>query len=184
MKIIILLLLSIQVFGQDSVTVTNSIYTSVFDKVIREPIRITYKLYHGGGVCKRTAMAFSNNQKFATANKKDYSHSGYDKGHLAPAEDFAFDCKKELITFQYYNCLPQTPALNRGIWKVWETTIREWSQTDSLLIICGGSDFHLKGKLNVPDTCFKEVYSLSTGKRLFSAKFTNTAHPQMFRKLE
>ena len=43
----------------------------------------------------------------------------------------------ELITFRFYNALPQTPKLNRGIWKHYETEIRKLSQNDSILIITG-----------------------------------------------
>lgn len=39
------------------------------------------------------------------ATDKDYLNSGYDAGHLANAEDFAFDRYKEEKTFRYYNCL-------------------------------------------------------------------------------
>jgi len=60
---------------------------------------------------------------------------------MANAEDFARDCKKEKDDLCFCNALPQTPNLNRGVWKRVETTARKWSQTNRLLIVCGGYAF-------------------------------------------
>jgi len=93
---------------------------------------------------------------------------------LANAEDFASDCAKERMTFVFYNALPQSPDLNRGVWKRFETTIRKWSQKDHLFIVCGGYSFQKKGSLYVPTRCFKVVQRASDGRILFCA-FSQTA---------
>lgn len=167
-------ILCIQVKSQ--IIVHTSIYTVNFSNALHEPLWVSYKLYHGGGDCSRNGFHFLNDIKsLKTATNKDYSKSGYDKGHLANAEDFAYDCTKDELTFRYYNCLPQTPNLNRGVWKSKETLIRQWSRSDSLLIVCGGT-FSTKKIHNifVPDYCWKVVQSLSTKKILFCGWFTNT----------
>jgi DNA/RNA endonuclease G (NUC1) len=85
------------------------------------------------------------------------------------------------LTFRYYNCVPQTKELNRGIWKQQETTIRAMSQTDSLLIFCF-NDFSSCNKpqnsLHVPTHCVKGVKSLSTGKWVSIMLYTNTSKPE------
>ena len=43
----------------------------------------------GGGNCKRASFRFINDTQILMASDKDYSKSGYDRGHLANAEDFA-----------------------------------------------------------------------------------------------
>jgi len=119
---------------------------------------VVYHLYQGGGDCSRKGMTFIADS--GTATNSDYSRQGFDKGHLADAKDFAYDCNKELSTFSYYNCLPQTPRLNRGIWKTWETKIRKESQYFHLKIICGGifSDSTFIGSgVGVPTFCWKIV---------------------------
>ena len=95
---------------------------------------------------------------------------------MADAKDFSFDCIKEELTFRFYNCLPQTANLNRGIWKEWETTIRKESQKDSLQIICGGvfSNTMIGNKVYVPIYCWKIVYSLTTNQPKYILWFTNT----------
>jgi len=113
-----------------------------------------------------------------TAYDSDYRASGYDKGHMANAEDFANDCVLEELTFRYYNCAPQTPELNRGPWKHFETVIRNLSKTDSLIVICY-NEFDGKKIKNVyvPSKCYKFVYDLKTNKLVYAFYFTNTATP-------
>jgi endonuclease G len=179
-RINMLLLLAVSVLCGNVVAqsiVKRGIYTVNFSNALHEPLWVSYKLYSGGGECSRTKFRFRNDiDSLQTATDKDYARSGYDKGHLANAEDFAYDCTKDELTFRYYNCLPQTPNLNRGVWKINETAIRQLSQTDSLLIICGGTFSKKKiGRIAVPDHCWKVVQSLSTKKILFCGWFTNTS---------
>lgn len=160
------------------IKVDKKIYKLKFSNSLHQPTYVSYFLFKGGGDCDREKERFdfkNDEPKLDCATDKDYEKSGYDKGHLANAEDFAFDCEKEEVTFRYYNCLPQTHNLNRGIWKKIETKIREWSQKDKLYIICGGYFGSKKmGKVSVPDYCWKIVQSVATKKVLFCGWFTNT----------
>jgi endonuclease G, mitochondrial len=160
-------------FAQDT-TINTGIYKSYFSYNLKEPLYVSYKLYKGGGDCSRAGMVFKTDKLIQSATAKDYSHNGYDEGHLANAEDFASDCVNEEKTFRFYNCVPQTPRLNRGIWKVWETQIRKESQNDSLLVICGSIFKDKKiGSIAVPDQCWKIVISLTTCKVIHSMVFPN-----------
>lgn len=153
----------------------NEVYESCISYQLRMPIQVKYKLYKGGGDCSREDFRFSSEIKNISGDT-EYTRSGYDRGHLVNAEDFAYDCTKDELTFRYYNCLPQTPNLNRGVWKKWENTVRNYSQTDSLLIICGGiwSESNIKtNRLNVPVYCWKVVMSLSTHQVKHVLLFTN-----------
>jgi len=163
--------LSFNVFSQDTIIYTDS-YTSYFDTTYKQPLYVSYKLYKGGGDVSRKGMNFKG-IKNITCTDKDYYKSGYDRGHLVNAEDFAYDSIKLESTFRYYNCLPQTSNLNRGIWKKYESLIRDLSYTDSLLIICGGSHFIKNEKLYVPQYCWKIVYSLSNNNIEYVILFTN-----------
>lgn len=148
--------------------ISTPIYKSHFNKALKAPIFVSYKLWKGGGNCSREGMDFKNDTKILMATPKDYASSGYDKGHLAPAKDFSTDCKHLEITFRFYNCLPQTPNLNRGNWKKIETDLRKQSATDSLLIICGGIFEDPKKKMGsgiaIPTKCWKLVQNLKTKK--------------------
>lgn len=181
-KLLILFFLPLFAFGQDTV-IQKGIYTSYFSYKEHNPLYVVYKLYKGGGTCSRAAFKFITDGLPNSATASDYAHSGFDEGHLVNAADFAFDCKKEEMTFRFYNCVPQKPRLNRGIWKKWETSIRKDSQTDSLLIICGSIFGRKKiGNISVPDYCWKIVKSLSTHK-IYAMIFPND-DSDSFEKIE
>lgn len=160
--------------------IKNDAYTAYIDTVKNMPVYVAYKLYKGGGNCERSNK-WINDSNYKMISDESYAGSGYEKGHLANAEDFAYDCHLDSLTFNMYNRIPQTKALNRGIWKKNETLIRKLSQTDSLLIICGAywdnnSPNLVKG-MAIPSKCWKVVYSLSTHQILSSLIFTNSENP-------
>lgn len=68
----------------------------------------------------------------------DYTNSGYDRGHLLPAQDMASDAMAMEETFYMTNVSPQDPDFNRGIWKSLENQVREWAQAfDNIYVITG-----------------------------------------------
>jgi endonuclease G len=160
--------------------ITNDAYTAYIDTVKHMPVYVTYKLYKGGGKCERSNK-WINDSKYTMIGEESYLGSGYEKGHLANAEDFAYNCRLDSLTFNMYNRLPQTKALNRGIWKKQETAIRKLSQTDSLLITCGAywdpNTLNSVKGMSIPTRCWKVVYSLSKQQVLSASIFTNTDNP-------
>lgn len=146
---------------ENIVKIEKTNYTSYFDTCINQPIVVTYKLYMGGGDCSRSRYRFKNDLNIKTATWLDYKKSGYDRGHLANAEDFAYNCELLELTFRYYNCLPQSKFLNRGVWKKKEKVVREMSKIDTVLIICFGREFFRENKLNVPKHCGKIIFEKS-----------------------
>jgi len=118
--------------------IDRGIYKSYFNTKYSTVSFVRYKLHNGGGSCARAGVPWRH-----TAGRKvfHYAGSGYDKGHLAAAQDFANDCEALRLTFDYINALPQRPALNRGAWKSVETQVRKLSRTDTVYVECGGLDF-------------------------------------------
>lgn len=175
----ILLFLTISAYAQlKTDTVINmGIYKSYFNYKLKEPLYITYHLYKGGGGCDRNDEDFSFKKcGIATADDDDYTGSHMDKGHLANAEDFAYDCDKEEKTFCYYNCVPQTVKLNRGIWKTWEEKVRVLSQTTKLFVIAGsifGDSTIGSNHIGVPDSCYKIVLNAKTKAIIYCEIFPN-----------
>lgn len=97
------------------------------------------------------------------ANTRDYTRSGYDRGHMAPAADMKWSDKAMEESFLLTNICPQSPGLNRGRWKELEEQVREWARRDSaLLIVCGPIVDTSKKTIGqhqivVPDRYFKVV---------------------------
>jgi len=168
-KLFISIMLILSVFCQaqkiDNI-IKSSVYTSYFSYETHTPLFVIYKLYHGGGNVSRYGMYFITNNIPFSSDKDDYEDTNYDIGHLCNAKDFSFDYGKEESTFRFYNAIPQTQKLNRGVWRTLESSIRLESQKDSILIICGGFDFNQTTKKNstckVPDYCFKIKKNLRT----------------------
>ncbi len=95
----------------------------------------------------------------------DYSRSGYDRGHLAPAGDFKYDQSLTYETFYMSNMSPQKPDLNQHIWNDMEMKIRDWAEDRNELIIVTGpvlkDGLEYIGKQNriaVPEQYYKIVY--------------------------
>lgn len=156
----------------------KGIYKSYFSLQLKQPLYVTYNLHKGGGDCDREVENFDffvDGFK-ESADNDDYAGSGFDKGHLCNAEDFAFDCEQEELTFRYYNCVPQTVKMNRGIWKRWETDIRQLSQQKKLFIIAGsiyGKKKLGNDKIGVPTHCYKIVANANTNKIIHILVFPN-----------
>ena len=73
-----------------------------------------------------------------TATVGDYSKSGYDRGHLAPAADMGWSAQAMSESFYFSNMSPQDPGFNRGIWKSLEEQVRTWAIVyDSIYVITG-----------------------------------------------
>jgi len=154
-------------------------YTSYFSKKYLAPVAVTYTLINAGGNCDRGSFYFKNDIKaLKTATDKDYAMSGYDKGHMAPAEAYAYSCFLEELTFRYYNCVPQDPALNRGQWKAKENQERKLSLNDTIVVVCFNEFGKNKiGNVGIPDKCYKFVISKSTKKVLLAFCYTNVGNP-------
>ena len=73
-----------------------------------------------------------------SATPEDYKKTGYDRGHLSPAADFAFDKNAMSETFYMTNMSPQTGGFNRGIWKDLESTVREWAKKFGRVYVVSG----------------------------------------------
>ena len=171
---LLLLLLTLTSFSQkiDKI-IDKEIYTSYYSNSLKVPLYVVYYLSNGGGNYSRAKLRFI--QEKNTAKNSDYSKSGYDRGHLVSAEDFAYDYRKQSLTFSYYNCFPQTQSLNRGSWKVWETTIRNESKRWPLKIFIGGiyGQKKIRGRIGIPDYCWKVVYNQKSVLILQALIFSN-----------
>jgi endonuclease G len=101
-----------------------------------------------------------------TPKHNDYTNSGYDRGHLAPAADMCFSHVAMLESFYTSNILPQTPKLNRFTWKYLEYDIRNYVKKTkyNLYIITGGiyldstNYIGVENKILVPTHLYKIIY--------------------------
>lgn len=62
---------------------------------------------------------------YARSKNGDYTNSGYQRGHLAPAAAFKRSIEARNSTFIYSNASPQHRKFNNGIWKKLERQVRD-----------------------------------------------------------
>ncbi len=99
----------------------------------------------------------------------DYTHSGYDRGHLYPAADAKWSPESMRQCFTMANITPQVHALNGGAWKTLEDKERQWAKRDGGLIIVAGPIYQKSDKtrigeagVRVPSAFFKVMLAPST----------------------
>ena len=108
--------------------------------------------------------------KTGSASPEDYSGSGYDMGHLAPAETMSQNMTSMSESFYLSNISPQKASFNRGIWKTLEGKVRYWaSMSDSLFVVTGpilNNPIDRIGKNNVivPRAFYKTLVAYRNGK--------------------
>jgi endonuclease G, mitochondrial len=105
-------------------------------------------------------------------NSRDYSGSGFDRGHMCPHSDRAANIDMSYATFVMTNIIPQAPNVNRKAWAEMEDYCRELVRHhDRLYIVAGpvvqggqggvGSKGERKtigeGRVVVPSACWKLV---------------------------
>jgi endonuclease G len=99
-----------------------------------------------------------------SAQPLDYKHSGYDLGHLCPAQDMKLNKTSMSESFLMSNMSPQKPSFNRGIWKKLEAKVRKWAITEGrIYVVTGGILTSNKGKIgldgvSIPKYFYKVVY--------------------------
>ena len=101
-----------------------------------------------------------------SATPRDYNGSGYDRGHLCPAADMAFDTLAMSETFFMSNMSPQVRAFNGGIWRELEECTRDWARKYQHLYVVTGPVLSRPGKgvigfskVTVPAAYFKVLYA-------------------------
>ncbi|MGB1093525.1 MAG: DNA/RNA non-specific endonuclease [Bacteroidia bacterium] len=154
------------VSAKEKITKHRAYYTS-YSHSMGQPLWVAYELHRTRliKVAKR-AGRFKTDPLISpkTVSHDDYTHSGFDRGHLAPAADMAWSSVTMKESFYTSNICPQIPGFNRGIWKNLESLIRNWASDESHLFIVTGPIFKndatqigKTSKISVPSHFFKAV---------------------------
>lgn len=123
-------------------TVHHTAYSLGYSEAHEQACWVQHKVVRAQleGVRYERTDDFRSDPRVATgsASPTAYKGSGYDRGHLAPAADFAWSATAMSESFFMSNMSPQVPALNRGIWARLEDAVRDWArEADTLWVISG-----------------------------------------------
>ena len=159
-----------RLYDREEQIIRHTGYTVSYNEELRLPNWVAYELTR-----EKTNGTFNRTNRFIPdpqvngicPSTQDYSNSGYDRGHMAPAADMKWNVKAMKESFYLSNICPQLHNLNAGDWKELEEKVRKWAQKDSLIfIVCGPivkkSPKRIGiNKVAVPNAFFKVILSPS-----------------------
>ena len=146
-------------------------YLVAYDAPVKIPVYVAYTLLPQNALgCFPRTNAFVADQSLGGtgARPDDYAGTGYDKGHMSPDGDLSWTQQVEYESFLMTNMVPQRGSLNRGIWKLLETSVRGWAvQLNQPFTIYVGSIYNNEDKrigngVIVPHAYYKIVINNQT----------------------
>jgi len=113
--------------------------------------------------CKRPGQFSEDWRTVWRVEHRDYTRTGYDRGHLAPnyAISRLYGREAQLETFLMTNIVPQKPDLNRKVWqRLEEAAVDHFTQQFSRIAVVTGPVFdqdieRLDSWVEVPDAFYK-----------------------------
>lgn len=159
-------------------------YSVIYSPALRIPINVQWTLSVSdmGSSHREPSWRFQEDERvqMPRATHDDYTHSGYDRGHMVPAADRSRSISSMKQTFVMTNVCPQVPALNRGSWKSLENACRMVAMNGTPVRIVADAVFWHADTLRigrngvaVPHGFVKTVYSSFTDSILYSRYFQN-----------
>jgi len=146
------------------------------DPNIKKPFMINYEI--NGSVYKKGYHKYKRPSSFKAdyslpkklrSYTSNYSRTGYDRGHNNPNSLWNYNKKLQKETFIMSNVAPQTPQLNRILWRKIERFVKiESIKYKTLKVITGscGIKGHIKNNIVIPEYFFKIVYYPSLNKTI------------------
>lgn len=146
-------------------------YLSAYDPAAKIPNWVAYTLLPQNALgCQPRGNDFVADRSVRDgARPEDYTGTGYDRGHAAPDGDLAWSEHTQRESYLMTNMYPQAGSLNRGAWKLLETTVRGWAvQQNAPYTIYVGAIYTPQDKtigrgVVVPSTYYKIAVNGRTG---------------------
>lgn len=182
--------------SKQGISICRAGYVTLSDISAKLPIWVSYKLTPStANGCIPRSNSFSSDQslpKGSRAELSDFKGSGFDMGHMSPADDQSSIVQTERESFILSNISPQLANLNRGSWKLLETSIRGWVlQRNHPYVIYTGSIYDSSdktigsNKVVVPHAFYKiviDTVSNETAGFLFPHQNSSDYNLLIFRK--
>lgn len=157
--------------ARQATPICREAYLVAYDAPVKIPVYVAYTLYPQNALgCFPRTNAFVADQSVPNgATPTDYAGTGYDKGHAAPDGDLSWSQQVEYESFLMTNMYPQHGSLNRGIWKLLETSVRGWAvqlnQSFTVYVgaIYGAGDEYIGKGVIVPHGYYKIIINNNTG---------------------
>ena len=179
----------------DELILKRYAYTVSYNQKMKNPNWVAWELTR-----KETMGTHERTNKFVPdpdlkeprVKSSDYTRSGYDRGHMAPAADMKWSQRAMEESFYMSNICPQHKNLNRGDWNDLEDACRAWAKKYGTVYIACGPIYDRRtpktigtNKVTVPDRFFKVVLIYNRKDPMaFGFIFKNIAHSQSLDKYQ
>lgn len=113
---------------------------------------------------------------FTRVFSRDYSNSGFDRGHMCPHADRAHTADDSAATFTMTNIIPQSPHVNQFPWNDLEIYCRDLVRREGKRVYVVSGPFGIggtgrkgfrktlaDGKVTVPAQCWKVIMAIDPG---------------------
>ncbi len=151
-------------------------YVVAYDEKRKNPAWVAYYVAarekKPKGISVRPSKFNTDMSTEAQVSHKDYTNSGYDRGHMAPnyAISTRYGRKAQTETFLMSNIVPQKPNLNRGVWRELEMKVANINgglanRLDGVYVITGPIYDNkikaiTKNNVEIPDRFYKIIVDL------------------------
>jgi len=161
------------------------LYSGCYDAIHKGPHIIEYILTKErveSPSAKRPSVQFTQNRDggalralldehgYTLPHHRDYTNSGYDRGHMAPNGDFNDSYEHAVMTFFIANIWPQTPSLNRNEWLKTENETRRLAVRYAIVKVIIIVDEFTERKvadIQVPSVFKRRVYDAYSGELIY-----------------
>lgn len=138
--LVVMLSLCSSIVRAQKVSFSGGEFFCAYDTALQCPALVQWTLHAADiGKAKRSASwRFSpvHSVPGIHATHKDYTNSGFQRGHLCPAKDRSANGERMRLTFSVANIAPQVASLNVGQWLKSENECRQLAEVyDSVGIV-------------------------------------------------
>ncbi|MDR2982504.1 MAG: DNA/RNA non-specific endonuclease [Puniceicoccales bacterium] len=152
----------------------NTGYLVGYDETRKNPAWVAYKVFPARYPPNKRPDGFEIDSRTRTqVETAEYSHSGYDRGHMAPnrAISLCYGQEAQRETFLMSNVVPQRHGLNGAFWEAMERRVmdRYTRRYGDVWVVCGPvyeagkAPQKLKSGIVVPDAFFLIIAEKSEG---------------------
>ena len=150
--------------------IDKQVFTICYDYHMKGAKYVAYtldgSLVNKKNIKKRSSFYTEKNlSKKYRSHTKDYTHTGYDRGHLANDASFDYDKKVVRKTYTMANIIPQAPKVNRKTWIKAEKLERKVAVSLGMVKVLNGVVYASnpprigKNKIAVPQGFWKMIYN-------------------------
>lgn len=179
--------------GRQEIRIRHTGYTVSYNNAYKTPHWVAWELTRQetkGSEERKNTFLPDPELPEPRAEHSDYTNSGYDRGHMAPAADMKWSEQAMNESFYMSNVCPQNRKLNRDDWGDLEEACRGWARKYGTVYIACGPIYDTKNperigrhRIAVPDRFFKVVLIYNRKNPIaMGFLFDNKAHHQALEK--